>query len=140
MSHDGPSEEVRLPENHVPSDAELVSVVLSRRLVTLRELSKEVWPDLPWTAAPGLGSAVGEMRTWPVALGPGTIGNRSMRLTAACYLMDRMQDLVIRGAVRCGPVRRDLMQECPAGGLTYVSAVADGQAVRLTGDAELRHA
>src|SRR5690349_7227049 len=97
MSHDGSSEEVRLPENYVPSDGDLISIVSRQQQISLRELCAEVWPGLPWTAPCGRASAVGVTREWPLQLGPGSVGNRSIRLTAACYLMDRMQGLVIRG-------------------------------------------
>lgn len=140
MSHDSPTGELRRPGNHVPSDKELFDSVLRRPLVSLRELCAEVWSGLPWTAAPGQDSASGTVYAWPMPLGIGAVGNRTMKLTAARYLMDRMQDLVIRGFVCCGPFSRDRPQGDLAGGITYMSAAAEGPAASPSSGVEVIHA
>lgn len=98
----------RTPETYVPDDRELVRTVERRPGLSLKELSHEIWGDLPWRAAvPGGDSATERLRTWQVALRRGAIGNRVETLSAAAWLSDRMQDLVTKGLVRFGPLRRD---------------------------------
>lgn len=99
------------PDDHVPADAELLRLIEDHPGLTLRALAALVWPGLSWTAATS--------RTWgwQVPPRPGVCGNRLQELNAAAWLADRLQDLVVLGAVDQGP--RDRREADPRAGLTF---------------------
>lgn len=106
--------ELRLPENYLPSDDDLISIVRRRPNISLREICDEVWPDLPWS---GTESATVRVWEWQIPPRPGVPGNRVQRATAAHWLRDRMEVQVMLGAARYAPRRRD---ECdPLASLSY---------------------
>lgn len=97
----------RTPYNHVPSDEELVAIV-RRPGLSLRELCEEVWPTVPWRRPLEEGDSVTEtIYEWQVPPRPGSAGNRVERLSAAAWLRDQMQALVVQGFFRFGPLRKD---------------------------------
>lgn len=98
------------PDLRIPTDEELLVVAGARPLLSLRELCRELWPDLSWASAvPGGDSAAETLRTFGCALGP-------ERMTAAAWVRQRMLALVARGAVRLGVFQRGEPLEA---GITY---------------------
>ena len=94
--------QVRLPEDYLPTDEELIALVEARPGASLRELCGELWPALPWAPLTGSGDSVTQdLRVFPA--GKGT----TRRLTTADWLLDKMQRLVAQGRLRFGPQRRD---------------------------------
>jgi hypothetical protein len=78
---------LRLPENYLPSDEELLDVVRRHPGLCLRELCAKLWPALPWsTEGPGGVSACDSPVAWPLPLQRGAIGNRSETATPAQWV------------------------------------------------------
>lgn len=96
-----PSRRNVTPESYQPLDHTLLETVarLCRRspCASLREVCGVTWGDLAWAGAVGADSATGRTRTW-------TGGERT---TAAVWLLQRLERLVLLGALRHGPRRRD---------------------------------
>lgn len=89
----------RLPEDYLPSDEELIEQVCAHPGVCLRELCTKLWPTLPWAPlTPGGDSAIQDLRVFPE-------GKRTVRMTTAQYLRDRMRTLLDRGLVQVAPFR-----------------------------------
>src|SRR5947208_1011723 len=62
--------EARLPENYLPTDEEIISIVAARPGVSLRELCCELWPGLPWApTTPSGDSATQDLRVFPAGKG-----------------------------------------------------------------------
>lgn len=91
------------PELRVPSDQELLELVVAHPLIALLEIALAVWPGLT-----DEGARV--PRCWGVEERP----------SALQYLKLRMRDLQIYQVVRLGPQRRSLAGEA---GLTYFALV-----------------
>src|SRR5689334_3021213 len=108
----------RRPENYLPADEDLLAIVRRRPLISVRELCAELWPVLPWLPETPDGDSI-TRNLWIFPAGQGTV-----RKTAAQWLLEQMQRLVIQGHVRFAPYRGDQATSGHReGGLSYVIPV-----------------